>query len=86
MLAELRHVLMAVDGPVSLRQLAIHFDRDESVIEGMLSHWQRKGLVVFEETICSQACGGCQSGQQSDRYYRWLSVDQPQPLIASVSR
>ncbi len=86
MLAELRHVLMAVDGPVSLRQLAMHFDRDESVIEGMLSHWQRKGLVVSEDSICPQTCGGCQSGQQGDRYYRWLSVEQRSPLIATLSR
>ena len=72
MLSDLRRFLSGRDDLVSLRELAIHFDREEAVIEGMLSHWQRKGMVeVVITSACDQGCGGCDSSEGGDRYYRW---------------
>ncbi|CAM3855723.1 FeoC-like transcriptional regulator [Parendozoicomonas haliclonae] len=70
MLSELRQFLKQRNDMVSLRELAIHFDREEAVIAGMLSHWQRKGMVEHIDASCAQACGGCDRGS-SGGYYRW---------------
>jgi putative ferrous iron transport protein C len=85
MLSDLRRFLSERDGMVSLRELAIHFDREESVIEGMLSHWLRKGMVKSVVTTpCDQGCGGCNSSEGGDVYYLWQAGLQPAPLISVV--
>ena len=87
MLSDLRRFLSERNGLVSLRELAIHFDREEAVIEGMLSHWQRKGRVeVVVTSACKQGCGGCNSSDGGDLYYRWQPPSsEPASLIAVVS-
>ena len=87
MLSDLRRFLSERDGLVSLRELAIHFDREEAVIEGMLSHWQRKGMVeVVITSACGQGCGGCNSSNGGDLYYRWqVKSSQPASLISAVN-
>ncbi len=83
MLGDLRRFLIGRGEPVSLQELAAHFDREESAIAGMLSHWQRKGMVEHIEVGCAQACGGCDRGQSGD-YYRWILSAQPVRLIPLV--
>ena len=45
-------------GPVSLNEVALHFDVDIETARGWLDFWQRKGRVhcVPAETSCGSSC------------------------------
>jgi putative ferrous iron transport protein C len=50
--------LLKERGPMSLAELARHFQTDISVMQGMLEILERKGRIQRLETKCSK-CKGC---------------------------
>lgn len=81
MLSDIRRFLVSKDGMVSLYELANHFDTEESVMSGMLTHWLRKGQVVRMESPCSQGCGGCDRANDSV-WYQWVQKEARPALIS----
>lgn len=72
MLSAIRRFLSSQPTAVSLTELARHFDTREDVMDGMLSHWQRKGRLVRKEAPpCQKACGGCDQGRRPQLWYQW---------------
>ena len=69
---------------VSLYELSCHFDTEESVMAGMLSHWLRKGRLVKVQSPCEQACGGCDKAGDGE-WYQWVADDSPPALISVAS-
>ncbi len=69
-LAEVRSYL-AHQGPVSLDDVANHFDMDPSAARGMLEHWIRKGKA--RRYALTDACGvGCSRCDASrTEIYEW---------------
>ncbi len=70
---------------MSLTDLARHFHVSESIMLGMLSHWQKKGRV--EMIDASGACGnscGCSEGKESKIFYRWKAVAE-KPIFMNVT-
>ena len=60
-------------GRVSLYELALHFDTDEGLLEGMMLHWLRKGRIKQLKTSpCQTACGGCDAGARAGVWYCWV--------------
>jgi DNA-binding MarR family transcriptional regulator len=57
MLTEILKILRA-NGPMSLAELARHFQTDVSVMQGMLEILERKQRIQRLETKCSR-CKGC---------------------------
>lgn len=53
---------------VSLAELSRQFHQPESVMQGMLSHWARKGRVAVMRAPCADHCGQC-TGETE--WYRW---------------
>jgi len=53
---------------VSLAELSRQFKQPEAVIQGMLSHWVRKGRVAVLRASCADSCGQC-TGETE--WYRW---------------
>ncbi len=76
MLSDIRKYLMAQGGMVSLYDLANHFDTEEPVMAGMLSHWLRKGRLKMTESPCAKSCGGCDRGADGE-WYQWVGVVPP---------
>lgn len=58
-------------GPVSLGDVALHFDTDPQAVRGMLDVWVRKGKV--ERSTLMPACGSScsQCGVATTEVYRW---------------
>ncbi len=52
----------------SLAELGRQFKQPEAVIQGMLSHWVRKGRVAVLRAACADSCGQC-TGETM--WYRW---------------
>ncbi len=50
--------LLAERGPMSLKEIALHFQMETSAIEGMLNLLERKGRIERLDTKCS-SCKGC---------------------------
>lgn len=59
---------------VSLAELSRHFHQPEAVIQGMLSHWVRKGRVAVMRASCADHCGQC-AGETE--WYRWQENQRP---------
>lgn len=57
MLTEIIHLLKE-RGPMSLAELAIHFQTDVPAMTGMLATLEQKGRIRRLETKCSR-CKGC---------------------------
>ena len=78
MLSDIRRYLIAKpDNMVSLYELASHFDVEEAVMSGMLSHWLRKGRITrVTSAACEQSCGGCDKGG-SGEWYQWSPEETP---------
>ena len=57
MLTEILNCLRA-NGPMSLAELARHFQADVSAMEGMLQPLEAKGRIKRLDTKCSK-CKGC---------------------------
>ena len=83
MLMDIKKLLIE-RGQMSVTDLARHFYLSESVILGMLSHWQKKGRV--EVIDASGACGtscGCSEAEESKIFYRWKKVAE-KPIFMHV--
>ena len=52
-------------GPMTLAELAIHFQTDVSAMEGMLATLECKGRIQRLETKCSH-CKGCAEVKRAD--------------------
>ena len=81
MLSDIRRYLVSRNGMVSLYELASHFDVEEPVMAGMLSHWLRKGRILRIQSPCEQSCGGCDRAS-SGEWYQWVSENNSQSLIS----
>ncbi|WP_155160829.1 FeoC-like transcriptional regulator [Sansalvadorimonas verongulae] len=68
---------------VSLYELANHFDTEENVMSGMLTHWMRKGRVIRVESSCNQGCGGCDRASDSV-WYQWVQSAEAVPALISL--
>lgn len=67
MLREVLQAIEAADGPITLNELSRRLDIDPGVLDGMLSHWSRRGRVTVDTRVgvaCagSPASGGCSCG------------------------
>ena len=66
-------------GRAPLRDMAIHFDMDESALRGALEHWIRKGRV--RRLPPGTTCFGCSSCAPQDiELYEWVEADGVRPL------
>jgi putative ferrous iron transport protein C len=85
MLMDIKKLLIERE-QVSLTDLARHFYVSESIMLGMLSHWQKKGRVEsFDASgACGTGCGSCSESEQSKMYYRWKKVAE-KPIFAKLS-
>ncbi len=70
---------------VSLTDLARHFYVSETIMLGMLSHWQKKGRVesIDASGACGTGCGSCSESEESKIYYRWKTVAQ-KPIFTKL--
>ena len=69
---------------VSLYELALHFDTDEGLLEGMMQHWLRKGRIKQLITPpCQTACGGCDAGARAGVLYCWVKQRAAQSMAIS---
>lgn len=63
----------------SLKDIAAKFDTSETALEGMLAHWERKGLIKKrqEAASCENACGHkCSTcPMQCTQIYEWTQND-----------
>lgn len=80
MMNELR-VYLQSRSSASLAELSRHFRRPDSVIQGMLSHWLRKGHVVLMRASCADHCGQC-AGETE--WYRWQKNQRAVILLKPV--
>ncbi len=83
MLMDIKKLLIE-RGQMSVTDLARHFYLSESIILGMLSHWEKKGRV--EVIDASGACGnscGCSEDEESKIFYRWKNVAE-KPIFMNV--
>lgn len=71
---------------MSLTDLARHFYVSESIMEDMLTHWQKKGRleVVDASGACGTGCGTCSESEESKRYYRWKPVAE-KPIFTKMN-
>ncbi len=83
MLSDIRRYLSSRSGMVSLYELSSHFDTDEVVMAGMLSHWIRKGRVIRVQSPCEQACGGCDKASEGE-WFQWVVQERQAPALISV--
>ncbi len=84
MLMDIKKLLIE-RGQVSLTDLARHFYVSETIMFGMLSHWQKKGRVEFIDAsgACGTGCGSCSESAESKSYYRWKNVAE-KPIFAKI--
>lgn len=80
MMNELRLYLQSRPS-VSLAELSRQFKQPESVIQGMLSHWIRKGRVALMRASCADHCGQC-TGETE--WYRWQEKSRAVILLKPV--
>lgn len=81
MMNELRLYLQA-RASVSLAELSRQFKQPEAVIQGMLSHWVRKGRVALMRASCADHCGQCVGETE---WYRWQENQRAVILLKPVS-
>lgn len=60
--------LLAERGPMSLAELARHFESDVSALEPMLAVLERRGRIRRSETKCAQ-CKGCVEVNPADAVF-----------------
>jgi len=84
MLMDIKKLLIE-RGQVSVTDLARHFYVSESIMLGMLSHWQKKGRIEIIDAsgACGTGCGSCDESEQSKIYYRWKAVAE-KPIYMKV--
>ena len=72
MLLQLKHYLQGVPG-ATLTSLALHFGTSTEAMQGMLTHWERKGCVQKRQKTpkCGIQCHACR--QQDTQLYVWLA-------------
>lgn len=86
MLMDIKKLLMERE-QMSVSDLSRHFYVSESIMLGMLSHWQKKGRVeiIDGSGACGSACSsGCDETTESKIFYRWKPVAE-KPIFAQVS-
>jgi len=66
--------LLKERGPMSLAELARHFQTDASAIEGMLETLERKGRIEELETQCSRCKGCLEMKPEEAAVFRWLEL------------
>ena len=59
--------------PISLNQLAVHFDMDAESLLPLLEHWEHKGVI--QKKVSATSCSGC-SGCKHDLpiIYDWANT------------
>ncbi len=57
--------LLQTNGPMSLKELSIHFQAELSAMEGMLDMLESKGRIQRLDTKCSK-CKGCVEVKRED--------------------
>lgn len=67
---------------VSLAELSRQFHQPEAVMQGMLSHWVRKGRVAMMRAACADHCGQC-AGETE--WYRWQEKPRAVILLKPVT-
>ena len=65
-------------GPSTIPALSARLHLAPGVVEGMLEHWMRRGLVEVVDGGCHtgglcKTCGAC--GQSRLQWYRWRVTD-----------
>lgn len=60
-------------GVCSLAEISAHCKTSPDAMRGMLSHWQRKGLISTVPTRCQKGCVSCSPEQL--QWYRWVGAD-----------
>lgn len=83
MLIDIRDFICA-RGVCSLYELSTHFKTSPDAMRGMLSHWERKGRVVQEQSGCSKGCVSC--SEEHLEMYRWCGAGNKIPLCQIDSR
>ncbi len=75
MLMDIKNLLVERQ-QMTVTDLARHFYVSESIMLGMLSHWQKKGRVevIDASGFCGTGCGSCSESEESKIYYRWKKV------------
>ena len=70
---------------MSLVDLARHFYVNESVMQGMLDHWIKKGRLekIDLSGTCGTGCGSCNEAADLKQIYRWKSVAQKPISVAN---
>jgi hypothetical protein len=71
---------------MTIVDLARHFHVSESIMLGMLSHWQKKGRIEIIDSsgACGSGCGSCDEGESAKIFFRWKKVAE-KPIFAQVS-
>ena len=66
--------------------LSRHFYVSETIMLGMLSHWQKKGRldIVDANGACGTGCGSCSESEESKIYYRWKKIAE-KPIFTKVA-
>jgi hypothetical protein len=84
MLMQIKQLLQE-RGQMSATDLARHFYVSESVIEGMMLHWLKKGQVELCDfsANCGAGCGSCSESAALAKVYRWKKVAQKPIAIHS---
>ena len=86
MLMDIKNLLIERQ-QMSLVDLARHFYVSESIMSGMLSHWQKKGRVELIDASggCGSSCSsGCDETAESKTYYRWKEIPE-KPIFTKVT-
>lgn len=84
MLTDIKSILIERK-QMSLTDLARHFYVSESIMQGMVAHWLKKGRVEVIDASggCGDVCG-CSESEGSKIYYRWKTVAEKPIFIADL--
>jgi len=84
MLMDIKKLLIE-RGQISLTDLARHFHVSETIMLGMLSHWQKKGRIesIDVSGACGTGCGTCTESTESKSYYQWKNIAQ-KPIFTKL--
>jgi hypothetical protein len=86
MLMDIKNLLIERQ-QMTVVDLARHFHVSESIMQGMLAHWQKKGRIEIIDSsgACGSGCGSCDETELSKIFYRWKNVAE-KPIFAKAER
>ncbi len=72
---------------MSLVDLSRHFYVSESMMQDMLSRWEKKGHIEsFDlDASCGSGCGSCSEASEIKRLYRWRQAAQKPIFVKNTS-